>query len=112
VLPRNDQDDYRSELPRIGGPREPVGYHRGWELRARLVGVGLVLVGLAGMWLVSVIFQSGGLPGAPAAPAPPPGLNGMPVPSLISVSSCMVPLLTIGSVGLIVVGVRRIADPY
>jgi hypothetical protein len=112
-LPPNDpSEEYRSELPAIRGPRQPEGYKRSFEWQSRFVGLLLVLFGLAGMALVYVMFQAGGLPGAPAPPAPPPGLNGLPVPSLISVSGCLVPLLTIGSVGLIILGLRRIADPY
>jgi hypothetical protein len=112
-LPPNDpSQEYRSELPTIRGPRAPEGYKRSLELGSRFVGLLLVLFGLAGMALVYVLFQSGGLPGAPPPPAPPPGLNGMAVPSLVSVGSCLVPLLAIGSVGLIIVGLRRIVDPY
>jgi hypothetical protein len=113
VLPPNDpSESYRSDLPPIRGPRAPEGYQRGFEWGARAVGLLLILLGLAGMAFVYAIFQAGGLPGAPAPPPPPPGLKGMPVPTLANVTSCLVPLLAIGSVGCILIGFRRLVDPY
>ena len=75
-------------------------------------GLGLVLMGMLGLAFVYFIYQSGGLPGTPAPPAPPPGLKGLTVPPLISVTNCLVPGIAIGSAGLILVGLRRVFDPY
>jgi hypothetical protein len=101
----------RTDLPDLRTSKIPVGYRPGAQIGERLQGLGLVVIGLAGLILVYVIYQSGGLPGAPEPPPAPPGLQGLRVLPLISVTNCMVPLLTIGSMGLILLGMRRIADP-
>ena len=111
-MPDDQRQRGRPELPPLDEPRVPVGYRRKFELGERLVGLGLLLVGLFGLGLVYVIYQSGGLPGAPAPPPPPPGLKGLNVPPLISVTNCLVPGIAIGSTGLIMVGLRRMFDPY
>jgi hypothetical protein len=111
-LPEDQRQRGRPELPSLNEPRIPVGYRRHFELGARLQGLGLLLVGMFGLALVYLIYQAGGLPGAPAPPPPPPGLKGLSVPPLISVTNCLVPGIAIGSAGLIMVGLRRIFDPY
>jgi len=116
VLPPNDPSTgYRSELPPVRGPREPVGYQRSFEWGARFQGLLLLLLGLAGIMGVYLVFRLGGVPGLPAPPPPPPpppGLGGLSVPSLINVASCLGLLITFGSLGLILVGLRRMFDPY
>lgn len=113
ALPPNDPStSHRSELPPIRGPREPVGYRRSFEWGIRLQGLLLVVVGIVGLTAVYTVFSLGGLPGMPAPPPTPPGLRGMSVPTLFNVTSCLGPLIAIGSLGLILVGVRRIFDPY
>ena len=111
-MPDDQRQRGRPELPPLNEPRIPLGYRRRFELGARLQGLGLLLVGVFGFGLVYMIYQAGGLPGAPAPPPPPPGLKGMPVPVLANVTSCLVPLLAIGSVGCILIGFRRLVDPY
>jgi hypothetical protein len=112
MLPEDPRMKGRPELPLLNESRIPTGYRRGLELGERLQGLGLVLVGVLGLGFVYLIFQSGGLPGAPAPPPPPPGLNGLQVPPLISVTNCLVPGIAIASTGLILVGLRRVFDPY
>jgi hypothetical protein len=113
ALPPNDPwIGHRSELPDIRGPRGPVGYRRGFEWGTRLQGLLLLVIGLVGITGVYLVFRAGGVPGAPAPPPPPPGLRGLSVPSLVNVASCFGLLITLGSLGLILVGLRRIVDPY
>ncbi len=80
-------------------------------LEERLQGLLLLLIGLAGCAGALALYQLGGLPGAPAPPPPPPGLKGLSLAPLFSVTNCMVPLMAIGSVGLVLVGLRRMVDP-
>jgi len=100
---------YRSDLPKLEKEQRPVGYHAGWQLEDRLQGLGAVLLGLVGMLIVYGIY-TGFLPsGLPPPPPPPPGVL-VQVP-VINAAACFLPLLTIGSVALIFVGVRRVFDP-
>jgi hypothetical protein len=99
----------RSELPPIERERKPVGYRPGWQLEERLQGLGAIVLGLVGLLVVYGIY-SGILPsGLPPPPAPPKGVL-VQVP-VVSAAACFVPLMTIGSVALIVVGFRRVLDP-
>lgn len=100
---------YRADLPKLDKERRPVGYRPGWQLEDRLQGLGAVVLGLIGMLVVYGI-STGVLPsGLPAPPPPPPGvLVQVPVPNA---AACFMPLLAIGSVALIVVGLRRAIDP-
>ncbi len=100
------------ELPDVRGGRAPVGYEPGFNLGERLQGCLLVLVGLLGMAGLYVIFSLGGLPGTPSPPPAPPGLGGMTVPPILSATTCLVPGVAIGSLALILVGLRRIVDPW
>jgi hypothetical protein len=80
-------------------------------LTERLQGLGLVLFGLLGMSLVYLIYQNGGPLGGPSPPPAPPGLKGLNPQPLISATACFLPLLALTSMGLILVGLRRIVDP-
>jgi hypothetical protein len=74
-----------------------------------LQGLGAVVLGLVGLLVVYGIY-TGFLPsGMPPPPAPPPGVM-VQVPMLNGVA-CLMPLMAIGSVALIVVGLRRVVDP-
>jgi hypothetical protein len=103
------QPDYRSDLPPVQRERKPAGYRPGWQLVERLQGLGVVVLGLVGLLVVYGIY-SGFLPsGLPPPPPPPKGVL-VQVP-VINAAACFLPLLTIGSVGLIVVGFRQVFDP-
>ncbi len=100
---------YRSDLPKLESERRPVGYRRGLQLEDRLQGLGAVALGLVGLLVVYGIY-TGFLPsGLPPPPAPPPGVL-VQVPAM-NAAACFVPLMAIGSVALIVVGLRRVVDP-
>jgi hypothetical protein len=104
-----DDPGYRSDLPKLESERRPVGYQPGLQLVERLQGLGAFALGIVGLLVVYGIY-SGFLPSSLlTAPSPPPGvLTQMP---MLSASACLMPLMTLGSVGLIVVGVRRVVDP-
>jgi hypothetical protein len=110
VLPPDDLDPqtrYRSELPAL--PKEkPPGYRPGWQLRERLQGVGVILLGVVGLLVVYGTY-TGVLPSGLPPPPQPRGLL-VPVP-VVNGAACVMPLLAIGSVALIVVGFRRVLDP-
>jgi hypothetical protein len=109
VLPPNDpQQSYRSELPELPRERKPVGYRAGWQLEERLQGVGVILLGLIGLAVVYGIY-TGVLPSGLPAPPQPRGLL-VQVPTINAVA-CVMPLMAIGSVACLVVGVRRVFDP-
>jgi hypothetical protein len=103
------EPEYRSDLPEVERQRVPVGYRPGLQLEERLQGLGAMLLGLVGLLVVYGIF-SGLLPfGLPSPPPPPRGIL-VPVP-VVNAAACVMPLMAIGSVGLIVVGFRRVLDP-
>jgi hypothetical protein len=113
--PRRPDDPIpaRTDLRPIPDSRIPIGYRRGFQLTERLQGLGLLILGCLGLLAVYWVYQNGGqLPGAPPPPPAPPGLRGITVTPIISATNCMMPLLTIGSTGLILVGLRRIFDPW
>ena len=104
MLPGND---FRSELPPLAKER-PTGYRPGWQIWERLQGVGVIGLGLLGLLTVYGVY-SGVLPsGLPPPPQPPGVLVQVPV---FNATACFMPLIAIGSVGLIVVGFRRVLDP-
>ena len=96
---------YRSDLPKIEKERRPVGFRPGLQLEERLLGLGAVFLGLVGLLVVYGVW-TGFLP---SGLAPPPGVpQGVPV---INATACLLPLIGIGSVGLILVGVKRVIYP-
>ena len=108
MIPPNDPNEgYRSDLPKL--PRErPVGYQPGWQIWERVQGLGVILLGLVGLAVVYGI-STGLLPsGLPPPPQPSGVLVQLPV---FNSAACFTPLLALGSVGLIVVGFRRVLDP-
>jgi hypothetical protein len=109
MLPGPGDPGYRSDLPKLESERRPVGYRAGLQLEERLQGLGAVVLGLVSLLVVYGIY-SGFLPsGLPPPPPPPPGVL-VQVP-MINAAACFMPLLAIGSVALIAVGLRRIVDP-
>jgi hypothetical protein len=71
----------------------------------RLVGLGLIALGMIGFGLVYLFWKIGPL--MPAAPANMPrGL--MP---MLSPIACMVPMISLGSCGLVLLGLRRLLFP-
>jgi hypothetical protein len=100
---------FRDDLPKLERERRPVGYRAGFQLEERLQGLGAVVLGLVGLLVVYGI-STGILPsGLPPPPPPPPGvLVQLPV---INAAACLTPLMTVGSIALIVVGFRRVVDP-
>jgi hypothetical protein len=105
VLPGNE---YRSDLPALPKERKPVGYRAGWQVQERLQGLGVVALGLLGLFVVYGI-STGLLPsGLPPPPQPRGVLVQLPV---YNAAACFMPLMAIGSVGLIIVGFRRFLDP-
>jgi len=109
VLPPNDpHEGFRSDLPSLPRERRPVGYRPGWQIEERLQGLGVILLGVVGLAVVYGI-STGLLPsGLPPPPQPPGVLVQLPV---YNAAACFMPLMAIGSVGLIVVGFRRVLDP-
>jgi len=111
VLPPDDLDPqarYRSELPALPKEYTPPGYRAGWQVQERLQGVGVILLGLVGLAVVYGTY-TGVLPsGLPPPPQPHGVLVQVPV---LNAAACFMPLLAIGSVGLLVVGFRRVIDP-
>jgi hypothetical protein len=109
LLPPNDpHEGYRSDLPPLPRERRPEGYRPGWQLEERLQGLGVILLGLVGLAVVYGI-STGILPsGLPPPPQPSGVLVQLPV---LNAAACVMPLMVIGSLGLIVVGMRRVVDP-
>jgi len=105
VLPGNE---FRSALPPLEKLRKPVNYRPGLQLVERLQGLGIVVLGLAGLLVVYGIY-TGILPsGLPPPPQPKGVLVQVPV---YNATACFMPLIAIASVGLMLVGFRRILDP-
>jgi hypothetical protein len=103
------EPEHRSELPAIERERRPVGYRPGFQFAERLQGLGAMLLGVVGLLVVYGIY-TGFLPsGLPPPPPPPRGVL-VQVP-VINAAACFTPLMSIGSVGLIVIGFRRVLDP-
>jgi hypothetical protein len=103
------EPEYRSDLPQVERERVPVGYRPGLQLEERLQGLGAMLLGVVGLLVVYGIY-TGFLPsGLPPPPPPPKGVL-VQVP-VVNAAACFIPLMAIGSVGLIVIGFRRVLDP-
>lgn len=96
--------DHRSDLPEIKRERKPVGYRAGLQLQERLLGLGVALLGVIGLLVIYGVW----IGFLPSGLTPPPGV--LPAPTL-NATACMLPLIGIGSVGLILVGVKRVFDP-
>jgi hypothetical protein len=85
-----------------------VGYHSGWQLEERLQGLGVIVLGFIGLAVVYGI-TTGLLPsGLPPPPQPKGVLVQLPIFNAVA---CFLPLMAIGSVGLVFVGFRRLLDP-
>lgn len=85
-----------------------MGYRAGWQIEERLQGCGAILLGIVGLAVVYGI-STGFLPSGLPPPPPPRGvLVQLPV---LNAAACFMPLMAIGSVGLIIVGFRRLLDP-
>jgi hypothetical protein len=109
VLDPNDPNErYRSELPKLPLERRPVGWRAGLQLEERGLGLLVMLLGLFGLWVVYGI-STGALPAGLPPPPPPPGV--LIQPPIPNATQCLVPLVGIGSIGLIVAGFRRLIDP-
>jgi hypothetical protein len=96
------------ELPDVRGPRVPVGYRPGFQLEERLQGLLLVLLGLAGLALLQAVPL---LTGGPGGPGGAPGPRGLPAPPLLAPATCLTPAIAVGSVGLILIGLRQMIRP-
>ena len=102
------QPQFREDLPKLEKERKPVGYRAGWQLEERLIGAGVVLLGLIGLLVVYGIY-TGALPAGLPPPPQPRGVV-VPVPTVNAVA-CVMPVIALASVALIVVGFRRVLDP-
>lgn len=100
------QQQVRSDLPRVPREQRPVGFRGGWQLGERLQALGVVALGLIGLWVAYAIV-TGLLPAGLPAPKPPPGVM---VP-IYNPAACLAPIMALGSLGLIVAGARRFIDP-
>jgi hypothetical protein len=108
-LPGDDPDrGYRKDLPSLPSDRRPHGYQPGLQLEERLQGLGVVLLGVIGMLVVYAMY-SGLLPLGLPPPPQPPGLV-VPVPTP-NPAACILPLMALSSIGLVIVGFRRVLDP-
>lgn len=109
MLPPNDPNaGFRSDLPQLPREKRPIGYRAGWQVEERLQGLGVVALGIIGMAVVYGIY-TGILPSGLPPPPQPRGIL-VQVPAFNAVA-CFMPLMAIGSVGLIIVGFRRFLDP-
>ena len=78
------------------------------KLRARLAGLGLIVLGFVGMGLVYLISTFGAAPAF--RPPLPPGIRADLVP-IISPFACIAPLAAIASALLVLEGLRRLVFP-
>jgi hypothetical protein len=109
VFPPNDpRESFRSDLPSLPKERKPTGYQPGWQLEERLQGLGVIALGLVGLAVVYAMY-TGILPLGLPPPAQPKGVL-VPVP-VLNAAACVMPLMAIGSVALIGVGLKQLVDP-
>lgn len=82
------------------GPRRPADYDPGFQWAERSVGCLLAVLGAAGLVLAVVLLRAGGgpFPGEPGLIAQRP-------------ATCLLPLVALGGLGLVLVGLRRIVAP-
>jgi hypothetical protein len=106
--PNDPNQGFRSELPPLARERRPVGWRAGLQLEERFLGLLVALLGMGGL-TVAYLITTGVLPAGIPPPPPPPGV--LIQPPMPSVANCIVPLMALGSIGLIVVGLRRVVDP-
>jgi hypothetical protein len=106
VDPLDPQQRHRSELPPVPRGRERINYRGDWQLEERLQALGVIILGLVGLWL-AYAMTTGILPAGLPVPPPPPGVF---VP-LFNPIACLVPLLVLGAVALIAAGTKRLIDP-
>ena len=78
------------------------------RLGERLIGLGLVLAGLALLALLRLAAQFGA--GLFLQPQPPPGFPPGSA-ALLSPVTCLVPMVGLGAFGLILVGFKRMLFP-
>jgi hypothetical protein len=78
-------------------------------LRERLVGLALILAGLASMGVVYLFWQHRSTL-VLAPPVPPPGLPPTMMP-LASPLDCLMPFAALAATGLVVEGFRRLVFP-
>lgn len=92
------------DLPDVRGPRTPHGYRPGVQLGERLQGLLLFGLGVAGLlfsaYLLGISRGAGPLSAA-----------GRGVPGSLNAAGCLVPMIALGSLGLLIVGLRRIVAP-
>ena len=81
-------------------PDEPRGGHS--SAGDRLIGLGLILVGLLGFGVVYLLWQY-----APATMPAPPGLPRGLLP-IASPLNCFLPITAIGSSLLVLIGLKRL----
>jgi hypothetical protein len=107
LSPDDPRERHRPDLPPL--PREkPHGYRAGWQIEERLLGLGVVVLGVVGLWVAYAVF-SGILPAGLPPPEQPKGVL-VQVP-LFNATQCLIPIMSLGSLALIVVGIRRFLDP-
>jgi hypothetical protein len=71
----------------------------------RLVGLGLIALGMIGFGLLYLFWRIG-----PLMPAAPPGMPSGLMP-MLSPIACMVPVIGLGSCGLVLLGLKRLIFP-
>jgi hypothetical protein len=103
-----DEPRFREDLPKLEKERKPVGYKAGWQIEERLMGLGVILLGIVGLLVVYGMY-TGVLPAGLPPPQQPRGVL-VQAPT-INAAACVMPLMALGSVALIVVGFRRVVDP-
>lgn len=81
------------------GPASRRG--RDWQVEERLIGLLLVVIGLVGLLGVGLLYTLG----LPAIPGAPPGFTAA------NPLQCLLPLVALGSIGLVLVGVWRVVSP-
>ena len=78
------------------------------QLGERLIGLALVLAGLGVIALLRLLSQLGS--SLLLQPAPPPGLPPGSA-ALLNPFACLIPILALGALGLIVLGLKRVVSP-
>ncbi len=92
------------DLPDVRGRRAPHGYRPGLQLGERLQGLLLLALGVAGLVFCGFLLDS-------ARGAGPLATAGRGVPGSLNAAGCLVPMIALGSLGLVVLGLRQIVAP-
>jgi len=100
------RERFRGDLPSVPHEERPVGYQAGLQIGERLQALGVMLLGLLGMFMAYAMY-TGMLPAGLPPPTPPAGVN---VPVFNPVL-CVTPLMGLGGIALVFVGARRFIDP-